>query len=123
MLSLLRFRTYFTRSRKTLAPRREPLRDCQPRVARSMFPDVRPVPTPRIFEEDEECLAALRLPMEPRSELPTDHAEREGPLLVVAGLDAQKAKLAEVVDRELAGRRPGEIPARMVDVALHCAGV
>jgi hypothetical protein len=61
--------------------------------------------------------------MEPRRELPTDHAEREGSLLVVAGLDAQVAKLAEVFDGELAGRWPGGIPARMVDMALHPSAV
>lgn len=61
--------------------------------------------------------------MEPRGEFSSGHAERKRSLLVVAGLHAQEAKLTQVIDGELAGRRPGRIPARMIDVALHPSAV
>jgi hypothetical protein len=51
------------------------------------------------------------------------HAERERALLVVARVHAQDPKLSEVIDRVLARRWPGWIPTRMVDMALHPAGV
>ena len=57
------------------------------------------------------------------SQLSALHAERERSLVVVARLHAQDPKLSEVIDRVLARRWPGWIPTRMVDMALHPAGV
>jgi hypothetical protein len=41
----------------------------------------------------------------------------------MAGLDPQVAKLPEVVDRLLIGHGPIEVPAGMIDVALHPSAV